>query len=346
MKHSDQPTHPEGNQTLRARREGIYEESLGDKTILFDATTRLSVTLDPTAAFVWSRCDGKTTTGEIVAACQQKSSGSGAEAEVFAAINLLAGKGFLLDENSLPPAPIAPSRRAILNYGALAAKMAILFPALASILGSSGAEAATVRPPRSVKPRSPGRRKRRSGRNRGNGQRGPNRGNQQGNGPTTNNPPEVVDCYGGWGEWSECDWFMQAREYTVIVPAANGGLACEVEDGTIETQDCGEPPVPVDCAGTWSPWGPCSVTCGGGTQSRTFTVTTPAANGGAACPASPETQQTGCANVACNTDPAICAGCSEPYQVCVNGVCVNLCNPATYDPTCCYDTGNGWFDDC
>jgi hypothetical protein len=56
------------------------------------------------------------------------------------------------------------------------------------------------------------------------------------------------------------------------------------------------PPPPVDCAGTWSAWSPTSEwsACVNGTQtrteSRTFTITTPPANGGAACPASPETR--------------------------------------------------------
>lgn len=57
------------------------------------------------------------------------------------------------------------------------------------------------------------------------------------------------------------------------------------------------PPPPVDCAGDWSPWArvPGSETaCTNGqrtfTEERTFTVTTAPANGGQACPASPETR--------------------------------------------------------
>ncbi len=46
----------------------------------------------------------------------------------------------------------------------------------------------------------------------------------------------------------------------------------------------------MDCAGTWSTWSDCDVTCGSGQQTRTYTVTTPAAGAGAACPASPEGQ--------------------------------------------------------
>jgi len=39
----------------------------------------------------------------------------------------------------------------------------------------------------------------------------------------------------------------------------------------------------VDCVGAYSEFGACSVDCGGGTQSRTYNVSTPASNGGVEC---------------------------------------------------------------
>jgi hypothetical protein len=44
------------------------------------------------------------------------------------------------------------------------------------------------------------------------------------------------------------------------------------------------------CAGSWSSWS----TCRGGTQNRTYTVTTKPRNGGTACPKSPESQSCKC----------------------------------------------------
>lgn len=62
----------------------------------------------------------------------------------------------------------------------------------------------------------------------------------------------------------------------------------------ISTQSCTVNAVPIN--GGWSPWSACSLTCGGGTQSRTCTNPTPA-NGGAAC--------AGSATQACNTQACI-----------------------------------------
>eukprot|EP01050_Picozoa_sp_SAG11_P022030 SAG11_NODE_4056_length_2084_cov_1.550630_1_plen_481_part_00 len=116
-----------------------------------------------------------------------------------------------------------------------------------------------------------------------------------------------VDCEGMWQDWDDiecsaaCGGGTQTRSYTVSTPAANGGEACP-ED---ETQDCNMNPCPVDCEGMWQDWDDieCSAACGGGTQTRSYTVSTPAANGGEACP-EVETQTQDC-----NTDP-----CPEPEE--------------------------------
>ena len=112
-------------------------------------------------------------------------------------------------------------------------------------------------------------------------------------------PPCGVNCVGGWSGatasnpdgWGACSATCgtgtQTRTYAVTTPSAGGGAQCPYNNGYTETRACpGLQPCaqPVDCVGNWSNWTGCSAGCGGGTQTRTYTVTTAAANGGKACP--------------------------------------------------------------
>jgi hypothetical protein len=56
---------------------------------------------------------------------------------------------------------------------------------------------------------------------------------------------------------------------------------------------------PINCEGKWSSWSNCSKSCGGGTQSRTYTVTTPAAHGGAGCGQGDGRQEQSCNTHGC-----------------------------------------------
>ena len=93
----------------------------------------------------------------------------------------------------------------------------------------------------------------------------------------------------GWSKCPSCGPGNQVRTWrndpakTQIPP----GLACLRGEGVTETRSCVNQPtcvVPVDCVGSWGPYGGCSVGCGeNGTRTKTYTVTTNASNGGKAC---------------------------------------------------------------
>ena len=66
-----------------------------------------------------------------------------------------------------------------------------------------------------------------------------------------------------------------------------------------EDADTGnDTPAAVNCVGTWSGWGDCSQSCGGGIQTQEWTTTTEPLHGGTVCP-SPSTETQVCNEQAC-----------------------------------------------
>jgi hypothetical protein len=79
----------------------------------------------------------------------------------------------------------------------------------------------------------------------------------------------------------------------------------------------------VNCAGSWSSWS----TCSGGTQSRTYTITTQPTSDGTACPSSPQSQS--CTN---------CAGSWSSWSTCSGGTqsrTYTITTQPTSDGTAC-----------
>merc|ERR1712054_730919 len=121
---------------------------------------------------------------------------------------------------------------------------------------------------------------------------------------TTTTVAPSVDCVGSWGSWSACSATCgdgtQSRVYSVTTSVSNGGAECNFADNATQSQDCNDGACPVDCVGSWSSYSACSATCGDGTQSRVYSVTTSASNGGAECNSvDNETQSQDCNDGAC-----------------------------------------------
>jgi hypothetical protein len=134
---------------------------------------------------------------------------------------------------------------------------------------------------------------------------------------------------GAYGDgWVTCDGETQSREYAVTVEAAavvvctkgvndaecqNSGAAtgnepsCSCDCGAVAFEgahcETATPNAPVNCEGEWGVYGDCSVTCGGGTQSRDYVVRVEAAYDGTACPAELQESQD------CNTQ--VCPTCGD-----------------------------------
>lgn len=111
------------------------------------------------------------------------------------------------------------------------------------------------------------------------------------------------DCdVSDWSAWSECTTSCGPGTHSRTRVIRNGpsgkGAACP---SLSETVDCAHQACPINCAvSEWSPWTPCSASCGGGISSRSRTVITHPANNGIPCPNLSENQP--CNTQSCPVD--------------------------------------------
>ncbi|XP_031555969.1 uncharacterized protein LOC116292757 [Actinia tenebrosa] len=153
-------------------------------------------------------------------------------------------------------------------------------------------------------------------------------------------PCPIDGGFGEWGNYSRCEVTCgggtQMRMRTCTNPApANGGRPCT--GSTTETRDCNIQPCPVNGGyNEWSTFGPCSSSCGGGTQQRTRTCTNPApAQGGRSCAILGPSHQTR----NCSTNPCPVSGgytgwtdWSECSKTCGGGIIKRTRNCSNPEP--------------
>eukprot|EP00994_Dinema_validum_P001480 NODE_12_length_4287_cov_46.545540_g8_i0.p1 GENE.NODE_12_length_4287_cov_46.545540_g8_i0~~NODE_12_length_4287_cov_46.545540_g8_i0.p1 ORF type:complete len:1262 (+),score=238.62 NODE_12_length_4287_cov_46.545540_g8_i0:81-3866(+) len=112
------------------------------------------------------------------------------------------------------------------------------------------------------------------------------KGGKGGKGGKSKSPVNCVGEWEGWGRCSKtCGGGTRWRNYDVKTKAKDGGTACSFKDKARQSERCYTSPCPqpVDCEGGYSPPTPCSKTCGGGVQTRTYTITQQPLNGGRRC---------------------------------------------------------------
>lgn len=136
-----------------------------------------------------------------------------------------------------------------------------------------------------------------------------------------------TNCVGGWGSCSaSCGGGSQT--YSITTAQSGTGTSCSYANGASQT--CNTAACPVNCVGSWGSWGSCSAACGGGTQTRTYSITTPASGGGTACSATNgATGSQSCNTAACNLW-ANWSGraCSVSGSI---GCCGGSCSGLTYN---------------
>jgi len=129
-----------------------FGESIG----VFDRATRKSQMLNPTASFVWQKCDGDTSPNELVTLLKEQFNIPQIQANqlLWLTLNELATKKLLVSETVAPaPVTIACDRREVLKglmavglaaallptVAALPAKAAPLYPSQVVVTGHNGA---------------------------------------------------------------------------------------------------------------------------------------------------------------------------------------------------------------
>ena len=127
----------------RARQDELVVEELPDEILVYDLKRHKSLCLNPTAALVWRRCDGRTSVAEVAALLEEQWGAPTDEAVVWMALDRL-GRAHLLSEPVTLPADRARySRREVLRTLRRVAGISLLLPVIESIVAPRAAAQAS-----------------------------------------------------------------------------------------------------------------------------------------------------------------------------------------------------------
>ena len=138
----DQST-PDAMILPQARHSDLVIQEVEDETLVYDLRDDKAYCLNSTASLVWSYCDGKTSTGEVVSALEQELGPPVDEELVHLALRRL-DRARLLDERWNPGSHAGlVTRREFLRKAGIAVAAGILLPTVISIVAPTAAQAAT-----------------------------------------------------------------------------------------------------------------------------------------------------------------------------------------------------------
>lgn len=117
-----------------ARAEGLIVQGAGEELIVHDQERRTAHRLNPTAALVWSHCDGQHSVADLARVLQRKLKAPPDEELVRLTLDKL-GKAHLLRQPKASPAWItAASRRNLIIKLGKSGMVAFLLPVVASVV--------------------------------------------------------------------------------------------------------------------------------------------------------------------------------------------------------------------
>src|SRR2546423_2572912 len=127
-------------QLPNARREGLIVEELAEETLVYDLDTHKAHSLNPSAALVWRHCDGRTNVRELAQVMHDELKAPVSEDLVMLALDRLQTAKLLAE-------PVDSgrhvSRRSVMKKLALTGGLAVLLPAIHSIIAPTPAQAPT-----------------------------------------------------------------------------------------------------------------------------------------------------------------------------------------------------------
>ncbi|MCS6816435.1 MAG: PqqD family protein [Blastocatellia bacterium] len=143
----------------KARRQDLIQQEVGEELLIYDQRRHRAFCLNPMAALVWRRANGRRTIAALSRIVERTFKVPEGESIVRLAVNRLARARLLENWQPFLNDPRSPSRREVMRQigrWGLSAGLALLLPTVKAILAPTAAQAATCVTPADCSRRRPG----------------------------------------------------------------------------------------------------------------------------------------------------------------------------------------------